>query len=236
MSEECKRDPSKHNGEQCPIHGGSGNKKLTKGQEISLKGKKYKINGFYKDQKLQDNDDFADEFNSDFRGIQLIDDKGRTFDINASQLDRYDAFDDNYEEEFKEPTKNQIKNIKKEALTYEGEDSPDIAWLQNNYNVEITHTDSNGYSVTGEPEDVKRFFNDHNLGDYGNSIEEDAFDDDYKSDFEEKHNRFNNNVGKFISGQGSDQELNEMISDLRKDYSDEEIIKKLAMMFKGTIK
>jgi len=53
---------------------------------------------------------------------------------------------------------------------------------------------------------------------------------------QEKSDRFNNSVGRFIEGQGSDQELDEMLSDMRKDYSDEEIIKKLAMMFKGTIK
>lgn len=53
---------------------------------------------------------------------------------------------------------------------------------------------------------------------------------------EEKHQRLTKAVGRFIEGQGSDQELDEMIKDLRKDYPDEEIIRKLAMMFKGTIK
>jgi len=47
---------------------------------------------------------------------------------------------------------------------------------------------------------------------------------------------FNARVSKFIDSDGSDEELDAMISDLRKNMSDEEIIKKLATMFKGTIK
>lgn len=96
MSDNCKWDSSKHNGQSCPTH--SGGKKYSKGQEVNFKGKKYKIGGFYKDQKLQDEDEFADSgFNSEWRGIQLLDENGRGFDINANQLDE---FDDDYDEEF----------------------------------------------------------------------------------------------------------------------------------------
>lgn len=100
---DCKWDLSKNDGEQCPVHGGgNGNKKFTKGQEVSYKGKKYKIGGFYKNQKLQDEDEFADSgFNSGFRGIQLLDENGQGFNINANQLDaESEAFDDDFEEEF----------------------------------------------------------------------------------------------------------------------------------------
>lgn len=98
---ECKWDPSKHDGEQCPVHGGG---KLTKGQEVSYKGKKYKIGGFYKNQKLQDEDEFADSgINADFRGIQLLDENGQGFNINANQLDEEsEVFDDDFEEEFED--------------------------------------------------------------------------------------------------------------------------------------
>lgn len=53
---------------------------------------------------------------------------------------------------------------------------------------------------------------------------------------EDKQHKLTSAVGKFIDSDGSDQELDEMVNELRKSFSDEEIIKKIAMMFKGTIK
>ena len=53
-----------------------------------------------------------------------------------------------------------------------------------------------------------------------------------------QHDSFHKTVGKFINSSGSDQDLNDMVKELRRTFEgdDEAIIKKLAMMFKGTIK
>lgn len=53
-----------------------------------------------------------------------------------------------------------------------------------------------------------------------------------------QHDSFTKTVGKFIDSNGSDQDLDEMVKELRRafDGDDEAVIKKLAMMFKGTIK
>lgn len=60
-----------------------------------------------------------------------------------------------------------ILGIPSNALTYEGEEEPDISWLGNRYGIDFSHTDSGGYAVEGSKEAIEKFYGDHYLGDYG---------------------------------------------------------------------
>ena len=58
-----------------------------------------------------------------------------------------------------------LMNVHAEDITYEGDDEPDIEWLQNRYNVKISYDgDTNKtYTIKGEEKDIDRFARDHHL-------------------------------------------------------------------------
>ena len=56
--------------------------------------------------------------------------------------------------------------VPKRSLIYEGQTEPDLAWLENRYNVDLKYRgDTAGdYEISGAKDDVDRFFKDHHLG------------------------------------------------------------------------
>ena len=82
-----------------------------------------------------------------------------------------------------------------------------------------------------------KMYSDYRITEPGNNYAPDAYKAARMKSPEYKSKAFNNSIGKFIEGNGSDQELDEAINSLRNQgYSDDEIIRKILMMFKGTIK
>ena len=53
----------------------------------------------------------------------------------------------------------------KDAFTYASEDAPDITWLQNQFNVKITTTDSVAI-IEGEEDDIITMYHQYHLEDY----------------------------------------------------------------------
>ena len=107
-------------------------------------------------------------------------DEGKSwFEMGADAYGEYDADPDDFdrntdddfgfdeEEEEAISEKSKLKRIPAEALTYEGEDDVDIAYLTNRYGVDISHTDSGGYEISGSKDDIERIYEDFNLSDYG---------------------------------------------------------------------
>lgn len=56
-----------------------------------------------------------------------------------------------------------------QALTYEGDDEPDISWLLQNYNIDIDKHDHETY-IFGDSEDLQEFIDYYMLSDYGVEI------------------------------------------------------------------
>lgn len=210
MSDNCNWDSSKHNGQPCPTHS-SGGKKYSKGQEVNFKGKKYKIGGFYKDQKLQDEDEFADSgFNSEWRGIQLLDENGKGFNINANQLDE---FDDDYEDILDEYGLAKDEKSIKEVYHY----------LKNNFSLPSDYNKIPNSQFNEFAEALQKKFNIKDINDakdlipqiyeYENNLRNDYHDamqahfgDDY--DPMEADVNFNDNVEEFDNDY--DEEINEV--------------------------
>lgn len=69
-----------------------------------------------------------------------------------------------------------LSGIPRDALIYRDENDIDEAFLRREYGVDISHTDSNGYEITGPEDKVRKFWQDHNLGDYGIGFEENGGD------------------------------------------------------------
>lgn len=171
-------------------------------------------------------------------GTELTDDD-LAFVKENGMTSEEDLFDDDYDLEFDELDK-MIKNAKNngqsaqqalDTVSYDADIEPGTEEF-NNLKEKVKKEFGLEEAIKNADDDVldEQFGKDTPERKLVGAIKEEP-------DFDqEKYDRFTKSAGKFIESQGSDQDLDEMISDMRKDFSDEEIIKKLAMMFKGTIK